>query len=143
MSGTTAGATVAALIRSPDDPLAEPSERSRFEGMEDGFVGEVRDEIERRLALLAPARQEAERLERALAALDGVRPDVPTRAPRGARAARLLQAVRERPGITQREVADVVGMTPAAVYGPVRRAVLKGQIVKRDGRLHPVDEDDR
>lgn len=100
----------------------------------------VRDDIRNRLDRLAPAVDEAERLRATLAALLDAPPQpmTPPRAPRGARHARLLTAVREHPGATPRELAALMGVAPAALYGPVRRAVLRGQIVKRDGRLHPV-----
>jgi hypothetical protein len=115
--------------------------------MDDGFVGTLRGDIERRLGELEAARAEAERLQRALDALDAKPQAVRTapargpvdRVPRGTRSAQLLQVVADKPGITQREVADVVGVPGAAVYAWVRRAVLKGQIEKQERRLYPVD----
>ncbi|WP_022930062.1 winged helix-turn-helix domain-containing protein [Patulibacter americanus] len=110
--------------------------------MDDGFVGTLRGDIERRLSELEAARAEAERLQRALDALDGApqaaRASV-DRVPRGTRSAQLLRVVADRPGITQREVADAVGVPGAAVYAWVRRAVLKGQIEKQERRLYPVE----
>jgi hypothetical protein len=115
--------------------------------MDDGFVGTLRGDIERRLRELEAARAEAERLQRALDALDAKPRPVRAapargpvdRVPRGTRSAQLLQVVADQPGITQREVADVVGVPGAAVYAWVRRAVLKGQIEKQERRLYPVD----
>jgi hypothetical protein len=115
--------------------------------MDDGFVGTLRGDIERRLGELEAVRAEAERLQRALDALDaGPKPVaavVPRgsvdRVPRGTRSAQLLRVVADRPGITQREVADAVGVPGPAVYAWVRRAVLKGQIAKQDRRLYPVE----
>jgi DNA-directed RNA polymerase specialized sigma24 family protein len=110
--------------------------------MDDGFVGTLRGDIERRLRELEDARAEAERLRRALEALEAEPRVVRTssgRVPRGTRSAQLLQVVADRPGITQREVADAVGVPGAAVYAWVRRAVLKGQIAKEASRLYPVE----
>lgn len=115
--------------------------------MDDGFVGTLRGDIERRLHELEAARAEAERLQRALDALDAKTENVRVstarapvdRVPRGTRAAQLLQVVADQPGITQREVADAVGVPGAAVYAWVRRAVLKGQIEKQERRLYPVE----
>jgi CRP-like cAMP-binding protein len=115
--------------------------------MDDGFVGTLRGDIERRLQELEAARAEAERLQRALDALDAqaghtgvsaARGPV-DRVPRGTRSAQLLRVVADQPGITQREVAEAVGVPGAAVYAWVRRAVLKGQIEKQERRLYPVD----
>jgi hypothetical protein len=115
--------------------------------MDDGFVGTLRGDIERRLGELEAVRAEAERLQRALDALDaGLEPGRPSatggpvhRVPRGTRSAQLLRVVVDRPGITQREVADAVGVPGPAVYAWVRRAVLKGQIEKQERRLYPVE----
>lgn len=122
--------------------------------MDDGFVGTLRGDIERRLRELEDARAESERLQRALEALEAdpraaratrqtttgrAAPQRPGRVPRGTRSAQLLRVVADRPGITQREVADVVGVPGAAVYAWVRRAVLKGQIAKDQSRLYPVE----
>jgi DNA-directed RNA polymerase specialized sigma24 family protein len=115
--------------------------------MDDGFVGTLRGDIERRLSELEDARAEAERLQRALDALDA-KPKAAgataarravDRVPRGTRSAQLLRVVADQPGITQREVADAVGVPGAAVYAWVRRAVLKGQIEKQERRLYPVE----
>jgi DNA-directed RNA polymerase specialized sigma24 family protein len=110
--------------------------------MDDGFVATLRGDIEQRLSELEAARAEAERLQRALDALDAAPQAVAAsvdRVPRGTRSAQLLRVVADRPGITQREVADAVGVPGAAVYAWVRRAVLKGQIEKQERRLYPVE----
>jgi hypothetical protein len=111
--------------------------------MDDGFVGTLRGDLQRRLAALETARVEADRLRRVIDALDGVVPEAPPspgRVPRGTRPAQLLRVVRAQPGITQRQVAADIGVPATAVYSWVRRAVMKGQIAKEEGRLYPVPE---
>lgn len=112
------------------------------------FLTEKQTEIDNRLKELRPLHEEYLKLERAKAALEGV--EGPRRAPargrarttngrrrrgrRGGTTDRVLETIRQNPGITVREIADAVGMKqPNYLYRVLPRLESQGA-VKREGR---------
>ena len=55
-----------------------------------------------------------------------------TRAPRGANREAVLAVVRERPGVTAREVAAASGVTGGTLYSLLARLTARGELAKRD-----------
>src|SRR3954447_7939331 len=53
------------------------------------------------------------------------------------RDADVLRVVRERPGVTVRELAEALGVDASGLYRPVRRLQERGQVRKDGVRLHP------
>ncbi|MDA0167054.1 hypothetical protein OM076_42730 [Solirubrobacter ginsenosidimutans] len=110
----------------------------------------IHGEIRARLAASAAAVRESERLEAALAALDGVEPDVQRRrpaalrgarsrsepkaiaqrAPRGANREAALRVIGERPGIGAGDLAAATGIKRAVLYALLTRLVEQGELVK-------------
>lgn len=112
------------------------------------LLDRVRDEIRERLELSRSAAEEYERLERALAALQGTaaapeRPPAPAprsrsrrsgparparrnRAPRGQNRERVLAAVAEYPGAPVADLAEVSGVQRPAIYALLNRLVHEG-----------------
>jgi len=130
------------------------------------FLDEKRSEIEQRLKELRPLVDEAQRLESALRALDGVgntttpgggsarrRSSRPARAsgggssngrrgrPRGSgtRGKQALELVRSRPGITIPEMAETMGIQQNYLYR-VLPGLQKDGMVRKEGRgWHPLE----
>jgi len=130
------------------------------------FLDEKRSEIGARLKELKPLVEEYQRLEAAVAALDGVTPTTssvatPTRrAPRvsstngrrgkgtgrrgrpkgsGTRGAEALKLVRDKPGITIPEIAEQMGIKQNYLYR-VLPGLAEDGLVRKDGRgWHPKD----
>jgi CRP-like cAMP-binding protein len=130
------------------------------------FLDEKRSEIEQRLKELRPLVDEAQRLESALRALDGVgntttpgggsarrRSSRPARAsgggssngrrgrPRGSgtRGKQALELVRSRPGITIPEMAETMGIQQNYLYR-VLPALQKDGLIRKEGRgWQPMD----
>jgi CRP-like cAMP-binding protein len=128
------------------------------------FLEDKKREIRDRLAQLREAVQEAERLEAALAALEGVSGSAPTsrkRAPAkrsssrsssngaggkrgrpkgsGPRAKQALQTVKGKPGITIPELAETMGMQQNYLYR-VMPDLQKQGLVRKEGRgWHAMD----
>jgi MarR family protein len=112
------------------------------------LVGQIQRDIERRLAELRPLIEEKEQLESVLAALKngsggGASPRSAgrstaiagraryaagkgRRAPRGANREAILGVVRERPGITASEVADVTQIAKPTVHTTISQLKRKG-----------------
>jgi DNA-binding transcriptional ArsR family regulator len=112
------------------------------------LVGQIQRDIEQRLAELRPLIEEKEQLESVLAALKNgnggaaaVRPAARPaassgrtqyaagkgrRAPRGANREAILNVVRERPGITASEVADVTQIAKPTVHTTISQLKRKG-----------------
>jgi predicted HTH transcriptional regulator len=99
--------------------------------------------------LIAACRAELERLELerkrvelVLAALEGAgnNAQAPARkARRGERQIAAIAHVRARPGVTNRELAEHLGITPAHARNTVDRLLKQGGHIKRErGRLYPV-----
>ena len=113
------------------------------------FLDEKRREIDARLKELRPLVEEYDRLEKAAAALAGVRNGAtrPARAPRrrgrgrprgsGARAKQARELVRARPGIKISEMADAMGIHANYLYRVMPTLESEGQVVKRDKGWHP------
>jgi len=117
------------------------------------LITRTKRELQQRIASLESAVEELPRLKRALAALDGD-PAPPRRAggsarprdgrssgrrrPRGANRDAILAVIRERPGVSVGEVANVVakeGVKKNVVYTTVNKLTKDGLITKRDGAL--------
>jgi hypothetical protein len=118
------------------------------------LITRTKRELHERIASLESALEELPRLKRALAALDGD-PAPPRRAasrsarprdgrssgrrrPRGANRDAILAVIRERPGVSVGEVANVVakeGVKKNVVYTTVNKLTKDGLITKRDGAL--------
>jgi DNA-binding transcriptional ArsR family regulator len=113
------------------------------------LVAQIQRDIERRLKELRPLLEEKEQLEAVLAALTngeqinggsiaaprgraGVGARAPyaggksQRAPRGANREAILGVVRERPGISASEVADVTGIAKPTVHTTISQLKRKG-----------------
>lgn len=112
------------------------------------LVGQIQRDIERRLAELRPLIEEKEQLESVLAALKngngGSAPAPRTasrssrpgraqyaagkgrRAPRGANREAILGVVRERPGITASEVAEITQIAKPTVHTTISQLKRKG-----------------
>lgn len=113
----------------------------------------VRQELQARMAELAPAVEEHARLEAALVSLDAAleeqsglprsrrstrsrrtkaarrrQPSIRQRAPRGANRAAILSALRERPGASAGELADAAGLKRATAYNELSRLTGDGQV---------------
>ncbi|WP_210490963.1 hypothetical protein [Patulibacter sp. SYSU D01012] len=95
---------------------------------------DIRRRIEGRIRELAPLVEEDERLRAVLRAFDDA---LGGERPARERVPQLAALVAERPGISQRDAARELGLERTAIYPVVRRAVARGQVVKRDGALHP------
>jgi CRP-like cAMP-binding protein len=130
------------------------------------FLDEKRREIEQRLKELRPLVEEAQRLEAALSALDGVgnttttgggprRRATSTRRPApggspsngrrgrprgsGTRGKQALELVRSRPGITIPEMAEEMGIQQNYLYR-VLPGLQKDGMVRKEGRgWHPME----
>jgi hypothetical protein len=120
---------------------------------DDDLIGRTKRELRERIASLESALEELPRLKRALAALDGeaaapaqrrsssTRPDGRSsgrRRPRGANRNAILAVIRERPGVSVGEVANVVareGVKKNVVYTTVNKLTKDGLVMKRDGAL--------
>ncbi len=128
------------------------------------FLEDKKSEIRDRLAQLREAVQEAERLEAALAALEGVSGSAPVsrkRAPAkrsssrsrnngasgkrgrpkgsGPRAKQALETVKGKPGITIPELAETMGMQQNYLYR-VMPDLQKQGLVRKEGRgWHALD----
>jgi hypothetical protein len=135
------------------------------------FLDEKRKEIDTRLKELRPLVEEYDRLEKAVAALDGVGSDSLTRKkgssksslatkvnarsrrsrsgtgrrgrPRGSgkRAAEARRLVNERPGITIPELADAMGIQANYLYRVMPTLQKEGEVRKRGKGWHPADAD--
>lgn len=109
------------------------------------LVGQIQRDIEKRLQELRPLIEEKERLEAVLAALtngsEGTRTRARSsattkrapyaggksrRAPRGANREAILKVVRERPGITASEVADITRIAKPTVHTTISQLKRKG-----------------
>jgi type II secretory pathway component PulJ len=123
----------------------------------DDLISRTKRELQERIATLEAAVEELPRLQRALAALEGdaapaaarrsrggggaARPDGRSsgrRRPRGANRDAILAVIRERPGVSVGEVANVVakeGVKKNVVYTTVNKLTKDGLITKRDGAL--------
>lgn len=114
------------------------------------LVGQIQRDIEKRLEELRPLIEEKERLEAVLAVLTNGAEATPARtrssavvrrapyaagkgrrAPRGANREAILNVVRERPGISAAEVADVTGIAKPTVHTTISQLKRKG-ILERD-----------
>jgi predicted nuclease of restriction endonuclease-like RecB superfamily len=120
---------------------------------EDDLIGRTKRELRERIAKLEAAQDELPRLKRALAALEdkpapassgrarSTRADGRSsgrRRPRGANRDAILTVIRERPGVSVGEVANVVskeGVKKNVVYTTVNKLTKDGLVVKRDGAL--------
>ncbi len=128
------------------------------------FLEEKKREIDARLKELRPLVEEYQRLELAVAALDGVPVSnsragaAPTRRARrtrktastgtgrrgrprgsGTRSKQALELVRSRPGISIPEIAQSIGIQQNYLYR-VLPALQKDGLVRKEGRgWHPVD----
>ena len=121
------------------------------------LVGQIQRDIEQRLADLRPLLAEKEQLEAVLAALktEGANGGSATprrtrsvsaapaarapyaggkrqRAPRGANREAILQVVRERPGVSAAEVADVTKIAKPTVHTTISQLKRKG-ILEAEG----------
>jgi predicted HTH transcriptional regulator len=121
------------------------------------LVGQIQRDIEQRLAELRPLLEEKDQLEAVLAALtnggNGDRTERPRRraaaaapaaarapyaggksrrAPRGANREAILAVVRERPGISAAEVADVTQIAKPTVHTTISQLKRKG-ILESEG----------
>jgi hypothetical protein len=111
-------------------------------------------ELQERIEHLEAAVEELPKLKRALAALEGDDAAAPQRAargrgrgrgrsgggrrPRGANRDAILGVIRERPGVSVGEVANVVareGVKKNVVYTTVNKLVKDGLVAKSDGAL--------
>ena len=117
------------------------------------FLEEKRKEIDARLRELRPLVDEYTQLEKAAAALAGVRGGraaARTRRPSssgprkrgrprgsGNRAKQALELVRARPGITISELADAMGIKANYLYRVMPTLQKEGQVKKRDKGWHP------
>jgi hypothetical protein len=126
----------------------------------DDLISRTKRELQERIASLEAAVEELPRLKSALAALEGdvaparrsrgrrgaggaggARPDGRSsgrRRPRGANRDAILGVIRERPGVSVGEVANVVakeGVKKNVVYTTVNKLTKDGLITKRDGAL--------
>lgn len=114
------------------------------------LVGQIQRDIEKRLQELRPLIEEKEQLEAVLAALTNgssapapaaPRPRVATtrpvsrapyaggkrrRAPRGANREAILNVVRERPGVSAAEVADITRIAKPTVHTTISQLKRKG-----------------
>jgi DNA-binding transcriptional ArsR family regulator len=113
------------------------------------LVGQIQRDIERRLAELRPLIEEKEQLESVLAALKNGTGGVAAatrsagratgasaraqyaagkgrRAPRGANREAILSVVRERPGISASEVADITRIAKPTVHTTISQLKRKG-----------------
>lgn len=120
------------------------------------FLDEKRREIQQRLKELRPLVEEAQRLEAALRALDGVnggasQPARATRRARGSgggpgrpkgsgqRSKQALELVRSTPGITIPEIAERMGIQQNYLYR-VLPGLQKDGLVRKEGRgWHALD----
>jgi hypothetical protein len=111
---------------------------------EDDLIGRTTRELRERIASLEAAVEELPRLKRALAALEGDaapagrRGPAGRRRPRGANREAILGVIRERPGVSVGEVANVVareGVKKNVVYTTVNKLTKDGLVTKRDGAL--------
>jgi len=120
------------------------------------LLGRVQGEIRERLQANRLAVQEYDRLEAALAALDGIgaaRPPEETasaqptqassatrrsrgsgapRAPRGANRDAVLRVVADRPGVSASELSAAAGIRRQVVYALLSRLVERGEIAKEE-----------
>ena len=119
--------------------------------MTDDLITRTKRELHERIASLEAAVEELPRLKRALAALEGEaaprRASAPRvvdgrssgrRRPRGANREAILSVIRERPGVSVGEVANVVakqGVKKNVVYTTVNKLTKDGLIRKSDGAL--------
>lgn len=120
--------------------------------MTEDLITRTKRELQERIASLEAAVDELPRLKRALSALDGEpaparRAAAPRardgrssgrRRPRGANRDAILTVIRERPGVSVGEVANVVakeGVKKNVVYTTVNKLTKDGLISKRDGAL--------
>jgi hypothetical protein len=119
----------------------------------DDLITRTKRELHERIASLEAAVEELPRLKRALAALEGDaaparRASAPARSrdgrssgrrrPRGANRDAILAVIRERPGVSVGEVANVVakeGVKKNVVYTTVNKLTKDGLIRKTDGAL--------
>lgn len=114
------------------------------------LVGQIQRDIEKRLAELRPLIEEKEQLEAVLAALTNgsvaAAPSVPRtraattrsaarapyaggksrRAPRGANREAILSVVRERPGVSAAEVAEITRIAKPTVHTTISQLKRKG-----------------
>jgi len=113
------------------------------------LVGQIQRDIEKRLQELRPLIEEKERLEAVLAALtngSGSAPAAPPvratttraavrapyaagkgrRAPRGANREAILSVVRERPGVSAAEVAEITKIAKPTVHTTISQLKRKG-----------------
>jgi hypothetical protein len=119
----------------------------------DDLITRTKRELHERIASLEAAVEELPRLKRALAALEGdatpARRSAASprardgrssgrRRPRGANRDAILTVIRERPGVSVGEVANVVakeGVKKNVVYTTVNKLTKDGLIRKTDGAL--------
>ena len=113
------------------------------------LVGQIQRDIEKRLQELRPLIEEKERLEAVLAALTNGSPAAPSaprarattprpvgrapyaagkgrRAPRGANREAILSVVRERPGVSAAEVAEITKIAKPTVHTTISQLKRKG-----------------
>ncbi len=120
---------------------------------DDDLITRTKRELHERIASLEAAVEELPRLKRALAALEGdaapARRSAGSarardgrssgrRRPRGANRDAILAVIRERPGVSVGEVANVVakeGVKKNVVYTTVNKLTKDGLIRKTDGAL--------
>jgi hypothetical protein len=129
---------------------------------EDDLIGRTKRELRERIASLEAAVDELPRLKAALAALEGDAspssraparsasrraPDGRSsgrRRPRGANRDAILAVIRQRPGVSVGEVANVVskeGVKKNVVYTTVNKLTKDGLVTKRDGALELASAD--
>jgi sugar-specific transcriptional regulator TrmB len=113
------------------------------------LITRTKRELQERIDQLEAAVEELPKLKRALEALEGDDAPAPAargrrrssaggRRPRGANRDAILTVVRERPGVSVGEVANVVareGVKKNVVYTTVNKLVKDGLVTKRDGAL--------
>jgi hypothetical protein len=124
---------------------------------EEDLISRTKRELKERIANLEAALDELPRLKSALAALEGDASPQPRRAaarggsrravdgrssgrrrPRGANRDAILAVIRQRPGVSVGEVANVVareGVKKNVVYTTVNKLTKDGLVTKRDGAL--------
>jgi predicted HTH transcriptional regulator len=113
------------------------------------LVGQIQRDIEKRLQELRPLIEEKERLEAVLAALTNGSASTPSapparatttravgrapyaagkgrRAPRGANREAILSVVRERPGVSAAEVAEITRIAKPTVHTTISQLKRKG-----------------
>jgi hypothetical protein len=122
--------------------------------MADDLLKRTTDEIRSRIEELEPLVREHERLQGALAALEGQegatgrgRGAGPTqtarrrqrtkRAGRGQRREQLLAVVGSQPGLRPADAARAVGIAPSQLHTLAKRLQDEGVIQRRDGGLYP------